>query len=278
MTWHAGRFRLVCHYCMAEARRPELCPTCKASPPVALGAGTERIEDWVRTRFPEIVVVRMDSDTMLRRESYERVLGAFRRREIDILVGTQMIAKGLDFPDVTLVGVISADTGLFQPDFRAAERCYQILAQVAGRAGRGDREGLVVFQTLCPESEPIQRAARLEFAKFAEVELAARRELGYPPFGRLIRIIAESTDASLGRRRICEVADLLRRAPQSGYTTLGPAPAPLTRVRGRARFHVLVKCPSEQAFLAARTRLESVEARSDRRQRLLVDVDPFSML
>lgn len=279
MTWHSGRGRLVCHHCLEERRRPELCPTCSASPPVSLGSGTERVEDWVRRRFPSIVVARMDSDTMIRRESYQNVLGAVRRGDIDVLVGTQMIAKGLDFPNVTLVGVVSADTGLFMPDFRAAERCFQILAQVSGRAGRGEREGLVAIQTLCPEAEPIARAAALDYEGFVEAEFAARRELGYPPYARLIRIIAESADAKLAGDRLGSVArELRRRGEVAGFQVLGPAPAPLARVRGRFRRHLLLKCPSEAALDEARRALSGLESESGRRLRFLVDVDPAGML
>jgi len=276
MVWHARRGRLTCHYCMAELRRPELCPSCEASVPVALGSGTERIEEWVRRRFPELVVARMDSDTMAKRDSYEKVLTAMRRGDIDVLVGTQMIAKGLDFPSVTLVGVVSAETGLFHPDFRAGERCFQMLAQVSGRAGRGEREGLVVVQTLCPDAEPIRRAMANDYEGFVRHEFALRDALGYPPAARLLRVIVESPDRNAAELRITELARELRDVVRAD-NLLGPAPAPLHRLRDRFRFHLILKFRSQRDFGRVRKRLVELES-TRARCRTLVDVDPYSML
>lgn len=284
MTWHSGRGRLICHYCMDEMRRPELCPSCHASTPVHIGSGTEKVEDQVRRRFPDAVVARMDSDTMTKRDSYEKVLGAFRKRDIDILIGTQMIAKGLDFPEVTLVGVISADIGLFLPDFRAGERCFQLLSQVAGRAGRGDREGLVLFQTLCPEADPVQRAVEGDYRGFVETELEARRKLGYPPFSRLVRIIVESPDRALAWRKITALAKPFRAAKKPGgdlpedLAVLGPAPAPLARIRGRYRFHLVLKVFTPESFARLRPLFLDAADESGRNPKVLVDVDSVSML
>jgi primosomal protein N' (replication factor Y) len=244
---------------------------------VALGSGTERVEDWVRRRFPEAVVARMDSDTMLKRESYEKVLSAVRCGDVDILVGTQMIAKGLDFPNVTLVGVVSADTGLFQPDFRAAERTFQTLSQVAGRAGRGKLKGLVVFQTLCAQSDPVMRAAQLDYEGFITSELDARRTLSYPPFGRLVRIVVEARQLAAAAKRAREIADNLRSAAAE-FSVLGPAAAPLSRVRSRFRVHVLVKAHTVPGFAAVRRLLDGLEGTGDRTLRVLVDVDPVSLM
>ncbi len=284
MTWHSGRGRLICHYCMEEMRRPELCPSCHVSPPVHIGSGTEKVEDQVKRRFPDAVVARMDSDTMTKRDSYEKVLGAFRKRDIDILIGTQMIAKGLDFPEVTLVGVISADIGLFLPDFRASERCFQLLSQVAGRAGRGEREGLVLFQTLCPEAEPVMRAVAGDYEGFVTSELEARRKLRYPPYARLIRIIVESPDSELAWRKITELAKPFRAAcrSQEGGTAdlavLGPAPAPLARIRGRYRFHLVLKVFSQESFALLRPLFLDAADESGRNPKVLIDVDSVSML
>lgn len=277
MTWHAARGRLVCHYCLEEKRRPELCPGCKSSTPVALGSGTERVEDVVRRRWPELVVARMDSDTMTRKASYEEVLSAFRRRDIDVLIGTQMIAKGLDFPDVTLVGVVSADTGIFQPDFRASERGFSVLSQVAGRAGRGRREGLVVVQTLCPEAVPIARACAFDTEGFLEAELVERARLGYPPHSRLVRILVEGPDPEAAQARASSLKESLHAA-SSAFELLGPALAPLSRVRGRWRWQILVKCRDHEALHQARAALLAIEARGDKKIKILVDVDPYSML
>lgn len=277
MTWHSQRGRLVCHYCLEERRRPESCPSCGSAAPIALGSGTERVEDVVRKRWPELVVARMDSDTMTRKGSYEDVLSAFRRRDIDVLIGTQMIAKGLDFPDVTLVGVISADTGLFQPDFRAAERSFSVLSQVAGRAGRGRREGLVVIQTLCPEVEAVTRACSFDTRGFLDSELTMRERMSYPPFTRLVRVMVEGEDNEFSEQRARTLAESLR-ARANVFSVLGPALAPLARVRGRWRWQILLKCVSDDALQSARDALIALEARSDARARVLVDVDPYSML
>jgi primosomal protein N' (replication factor Y) len=279
LTLHLSRGRLVCHYCKAEMRRPEICPHCRMTPLTELGFGTEKVEGEVKRRFPSAVVVRMDTDTMKKREDYERVLGAFREKKIDVLVGTQMIAKGLDFPGVTVVGVVSADTGLFQPDFRAAERTFQLLSQVAGRAGRGHREGTVVIQTLCPENDAIRFAARGDFEGFLTKELASRRQAGYPPFTRLIRIILEGADLARVTERATKIRDELSGpAGSAGFTVLGPAPAPIAKIKGRHRWHLLVKCPDPKSFESAREALRDAEATGDARLRVLLDVDPASML
>jgi primosomal protein N' (replication factor Y) len=279
LTWHAYRGRLVCHYCMHDAPRAEMCSTCQSPKLRPLGSGTERVEDIVKQLFPGAVVARMDSDTMVTRESYELVLNSFRKGDIDILIGTQMIAKGLDFPELTLVGVISADTGLFQADFRAAERSFQILAQVAGRAGRGRKAGTVVLQTLCPEAPAVQRAAKLDYHGFVEQELEHRRSLLYPPFRRLLRIICESEKPEQARKVISEIARRLREiCAGSSSQVLGPAPAPLARIRGRHRVHAMVKCAEDETWERLLDFGATQEAASQRGVRVLLDPDPMSLL
>ena len=279
MTWHAAKGCLLCHFCMHERRRPELCPSCEAARLSPLGHGTEKVEGWVARAFPDAVVARMDSDSMVRRDSYEKVLGAFRKHDIDVLIGTQMIAKGLDFPNVTLVGVISADTGLFMPDFRASERCFQLLAQVSGRAGRGEKEGIVVIQTLCPEATPIQAAAKLDYEGFAAQESEARKKLGYPPFSRLLRLILESENLLLAKKRAKVLGERLRQqSGRSGFRVLGPAPAPLSKLRGRYRFHIVVKCPDVPSFEAARSLCRELSDETSRKLRVILDVDPAALL
>ena len=279
LTWHQGISRLVCHSCCEERTRPRACPYCSAPNLRYLGAGSERIEDEIKLVAPTARVLRMDSDTMRRREDYEAALSAFGRLEIDILVGTQMIAKGLDFPRVTLVGVIDADSGLHLPDFRASERTFQLIAQVAGRAGRGAAPGRIVVQTLSPEHPAIARAARHDFAGFASAEEELRQELGYPPHGRLVRILLE--DEELERVEKCAarlVDSLAEELSAAGVIALGPAPAPIAMARGRHRQHVLLKtgreCPALGALLA-RLRLF---AAAESRPKLAIDVDPVSML
>ena len=189
-TYHKTRHILICHTCDAERACPQACPRCGAPKLYYGGIGTERLEREIQLAFPDFAARRMDSDTMRGSGSHERVLKAFQSGDVRILLGTQMIAKGLDFPNVTLVGVVSADTALHLPDFRAAERTFQLVAQVAGRTGRGDKPGRVIVQTFSPEHPAIRLAALHDFVGFAEYELPIRKDFGVPPFGRLVRVIA----------------------------------------------------------------------------------------
>ena len=276
MTWHSRRGRLVCHWCCNELRRPEVCVTCQHQGMHELGVGTERLEAVVKELFPDAITARMDADTMAERGAHERVLAAFRKRHIDVLIGTQMIAKGLDFPDVTLVGVVSADTGLFVPDYRAAERTFQLLSQVAGRAGRADKPGTVVFQTYCPDNYAVEAAAKLDFDSFVQQELRFRKETGYPPFSRLIRVLAEAateSEAQTVLQQACEPAKELE-----GVDVLGPALAVIGKVKDRWRWHMLAKCYTTDAFARAMQALGTVEDRATRTCRVTLDVDPGSLM
>ena len=276
MTWHVRRGRLVCHYCRAEQRRPDACGVCQYDQFHDLGAGTERVEKAIRKLFPDATVARMDADTMTERGAYERVLSDFRRRQIDVLIGTQMIAKGLDFPDVTLVGVISADTGLFMPDYRAAERSFQLLYQVAGRAGRAEKPGIVVFQTLCPENYAVQAAAQCDYESFVRQELVYRKSVGYPPYSRLIRVLVEGRKEPQVQTVVRKIAGKL--AGIDDLDVLGPAPAVITRIKDRFRMHCLAKCRSTAAFQEGMQRLTKVESRGSTTLRVVLDVDPGSLL
>ena len=279
LTYHRRIHRMVCHGCCEEHRAPEACPTCSRPGLKFLGAGSERVEAALGKLFPEARVGRMDSDTMRRREDYESTLAAFGARELDVLVGTQMIAKGLDFPRVTLVGVLSADMALHLPDFRAAERTYQLIAQVAGRAGRGELPGRIVVQTVAPENKAIRCAAADDFEGFARVEDAERAELGYPPHGRLLRVLLEDESETQVTRVGQELADeLTDRFLDQGVLALGPAPCPIAMQRGRHRHHILVKAPLDGAGMsAARDHLvERVAALS--RPHVALDVEPVSLL
>ncbi|MCA8941207.1 MAG: primosomal protein N' [Planctomycetes bacterium] len=276
MAWHVRRARLICHYCCHERRRPELCDYCEHPKLHELGAGTERVEAAVQSLFPDAIVARMDADTMNERGAHERVLASFRKRHIDVLIGTQMIAKGLDFPDVTLVGVVSADTGLFLPDFRAAERTFQLLYQVAGRAGRGAKPGTVVFQTLSPENYAIKAAAAIDYEAFVQRELEYRHATAYPPWSRLIRVLLDARkegEAQSGARRVCD-----RLGRLDGVDVLGPAPAVLSRVKDRFRYHVVAKCRTPESFRAAMEKLRTIDDLATRSLRVMLDVDPQSLL
>jgi primosomal protein N' (replication factor Y) len=219
----------------------------------------------------------MDSDTMMRREDYEDTLSAFGRGELDVLVGTQMIAKGLDFPRVTLVGIVSADASLHQPDFRAAERTYQLVSQVAGRAGRADLPGHIVVQTASTEEPSIRHAAKHDFDAFALEEDKSRAELGYPPYRRLLRVVWEDEDEARVRESAARAAAVLREELAShDVQVLGPAPAPMALLRGRHRWHVLMKAPTTgQGLSRARAVLASLHTQ---RPRMAIDVDPASMM
>jgi len=280
LTFHRRIRRAVCHACCAETAPPDRCPACTAPGLRYLGAGSERIEAELARVLPGARVRRMDSDTMLRREDYESALESFGRGEIDVLVGTQMIAKGLDFPRVTVVGIVSADSSLHLPDFRAAERTFQLLSQVAGRAGRGDLAGEIVVQTTAPAHPAIVQAARHDYEGFAAAESRLRGELGYPPHGRLLRVVVEDRDET----KVVEVsracAEIAKQgAGEPALVVLGPAEAPIAMLRGRHRHHVLVKAPrgAVESFERAREALRRY-AEDTARPRVTVDVDPASML
>jgi primosomal protein N' (replication factor Y) len=279
LTYHRRIERLVCHSCCEERALPPACPTCTRPGLRFLGMGSERVETELARLFPDARVRRMDSDTMRRRGDYEEVLGAFERHEVDVLVGTQMIAKGLDFPRVTLVGIVSADPALHLPDFRAAERTFQLIAQVAGRAGRSELPGRIVVQTMAPEHPAIRHGATADHETFVREEAALRAELGYPPSGRLLRVVFEDTDEK--RMETCaeELAEALRAEPAAARTRiLGPAPAPFALLRGRHRRHVLVKAALDDPDFERVVDWLADRAAKESRTTVKIDVDPMSLL
>ena len=279
LTFHRGIGRAVCHTCCEEMAPPKVCPSCTAPALRYLGLGSERVEDELKLLHPDARVRRMDSDTMLRREDYDEVLDAFGRGELDVLVGTQMIAKGLDFPRVTLVGIISADSSLHLPDFRAAERTFQLLVQVAGRAGRGDLAGRILIQTQTPEHPAIVRAARHDYEGFAAEEDRLRQELGYPPYGRLVRVVFDDEDGERVRKVAQACADrLYELAPTEGFAVLGPAECPIAMLRGRHRTHLLLKAPARGSSLDRARECLIAFAEEHARPRITLDVDPASLL
>jgi len=256
LTYHrsGGRETLRCHYCDYETPASDTCPGC-ASPTVRFeGVGTQRVEEALLEQFPGIRVIRMDVDTTGWKGAHDELVESFRRREADVLLGTQMVAKGLDFPAVTLVGVISADTGLHLPDFRATERSFQLLTQVAGRSGRGDELGEVVIQTYVPSAMVLQAAAAQDYDSFAKAELDDRRSAGFPPFRRLLllrwRGLDENTVSQAALRGVHQLAS---RTVESLFI-LGPAPAPLARLRGQYRWQALVQAASVREMKQATRR------------------------
>jgi primosomal protein N' (replication factor Y) len=284
LTYHKQRDVMLCHYCGYEQEPLQRCPQCGQAAVRYQGLGTEKLEVEIADRFPNHVVRRMDSDSMRRAGSHAQVLAAFRGGLIHILLGTQMIAKGLDFPNVTLVGVVNADVGLHVPDFRAAERTFQLLSQVAGRTGRGPRGGKVLVQTFTPEHPAISLAATHDYAAFVAGELPHRRGHNYPPYQRMARVIVRSRDeddASLFAERMAEA---FNRTMQTLAATdpvevriLGPAEAPVFRLKGYYRFHFQLQSPSPGTLhQVLRGVLPSL--RPPAGVEFTLDVDPFQML
>jgi primosomal protein N' (replication factor Y) (superfamily II helicase) len=249
LTYHKDVNRLICHYCNYQIGVPQLCPACNGQFIYYIGEGTEQLEVLVKNMFPDANVARLDRDTTRRRGSYERLLGEFSTGIIDILIGTQMVAKGHDFPNVTLVGVISVDAGLGMPDFRAAERTFQLLTQVAGRAGRGSSPGRVLIQSYHPEHYSLQHAKTQNYQAFYQYEINFRRAMYYPPFSVLINIIVRHKMLGQAQLLATELTKQLRSAAQEEKTIriLGPASAPLARLKGEHRLQILVKARSRFA-------------------------------
>ncbi len=279
MTLHLHEEILRCHYCDDRRPIPAACPTC-ASPALHFGGtGTERLEDRLRTEFSGARVARLDRDTARGRGVVERLLTQFERGEIDILVGTQMIAKGHDFANVTLVGVLAADASLALPDFRSAERTFQLLSQVAGRSGRGARAGEVIIQAYDADHHAIRSACDHDYAAFAAKELAYRRTLRYPPCAALSLVLVRDRRLERARDGARLVAEVLRGLGTPGLEVLGPAPAPLERLRGEYRIQVLVKTAHRKGMQESLAEmLAALDRRKARVENLVVDVDPMSTL
>jgi primosomal protein N' (replication factor Y) len=283
---HLNKNLLACHYCGFHIPPHNTCPSCGRQGMRAYGFGTERVEQELKALYPERCVARMDRDSTRRKGHAFKILKKFSRHEIDILVGTQMITKGYDFPHVTLVGVIAADLSLGFPDFRAGERTFQLLSQVAGRAGRGEQRGTVIVQTFNPEHYAITAAERHDFEAFFQKEKALREQLGYPPFSYLVCLrlqgnnskVATAMAARMGR----EISGILKKWPKRGkeIQVLGPAEAPLSKLKGKYRWQILIKCG--RAVLLHYL-LEEVQRVSKKILRssgvsMIVDVDPYQML
>ena len=280
MTYHKKLNATLCHYCHAETTPPESCPDCMAGNINYRGFGTEKIEDEIALRFPHYKILRMDSDSMRVRNAHEKALTAFERGEMQILIGTQMIAKGLDFPNVTLVGVISADTILNLPDFRASERTFQLILQVAGRAGRGPKGGRVVVQSFNPRHYSISYAAAYDYEGFARKELEYRKQLNYPPFGKLARIVFRCLKEDKAKEKSCMVGDKLKEVAKingNNLEVLGPSPAPLTKINNMFRWHLLLKAQDHSSIHDAIQGIADM-LRPSKSVQTMVDVDPYMML
>ena len=300
LTFHHGENVLRCHYCDLKQMVPKTCPECRSREIRHSGVGTEKVVAEISRRFPEARVLRLDRDTVRNHQNLKKALASFSRGDYDILVGTQMVAKGHDFPGVNLVGILLADTGLHFPDFRAAERTWQLLTQVAGRAGRGEQQGLAIIQTFSAEHNAVRCAASGDHEEFCRLELENRKALGYPPFGRLVKILLSGKNEDAVEEEAGRIGEILRQASsparrqdESGSLSelkktgagalasrpriLGPAPAPLNKLQGKFRIQILIKSPTS----AVNHRLlERVETRLKPRRGvdLFIDVDPQSML
>lgn len=280
LSYHERAARLACHHCGHEEAVPGRCPRCGSPYLRKLGAGTEKVEQELSVLLSGAAdIVRMDADTTRGKGAHERLLERFAATSPAVLLGTQMIAKGLDYPDVTLVGVLNADTSLKLPDYRAGERTWQLIEQVAGRCGRGEREGRVIVQTYWPAHPAIRAAAAHDRALFLDGELESRRELGYPPFTRLANVLVSGPDEQEVSRTASRLFLSLSSAAQSAgvdWELLGPAPCLLSRLKGRYRWHILVKAAPGADFSQV---MGGVLSQKKRRGevRVTVDVDPASL-
>lgn len=278
LTYHKSRQRLECHYCGYSIRPPKKCPKCNGEYMYFVGDGAERIEEYLREKFPAARIARLDRDTVRTKREYQQVLGAFADGELDILVGTQMVAKGHDFQRVTLVGVVAADLALGRPDFRAAERTFQLLTQVAGRAGRGELAGEVLVETYYPEHYAIQLAVKQDYVSFYEKEAHFRRMLHYPPFTALASVLVRDRKIENAIRWSKALAGYFAPFENRGVKILGPAAAPLARLRKDYRFQFVLKSPKRSALsLALSGALDFCDAKKIPDTAVIVDVDPTSL-
>ncbi|MGA2631930.1 MAG: primosomal protein N', partial [Terriglobia bacterium] len=280
LTYHRREHRLICHYCGYTREIPSRCPACQSEYLHYVGEGTEKLEDKLAELFPGARVERLDRDVARRHSHFSRVLADFRREKIDLLVGTQMIAKGHDFPGVTLVGVVSADQGLSLPDFRAAERTFQLLTQVAGRAGRRDAPGRVLVQTFYPEHYAIQLAAEQNYTAFYSKEMRFRRMMHYPPSGALANVIAQGKQLEAAAGIARQMGAFLSRIEEAyGLRVLGPNSAPLAKIEGRFRIQFLIKAKSRARLNEALRRLaDDCDRRGVPAQAVMIDMDPVSIM
>lgn len=277
----APRGILLCHHCDIRQNVPDTCPKCGSRYIKYFGSGTEKLEQELRTLVPEARVVRMDRDTTGGKFAHQDILRAFRAGKYDILLGTQMVAKGHDIPNVTAVGIISADASLNMPDFRAAERCFMLITQTAGRAGRhvdGARRGKVLVQTYNTEHYAVQCGIRQDYAGFYAEEIKLRRALGYPPFTRLVKLLFQAEDEAAARDRAAAFVAASRQQLAGGsggpaFEVIGPAPALVAKLRGIYRFVVLIKA-AELAPVQAFLRQQQMHLRTD----VAIDIDPITMM
>jgi primosomal protein N' (replication factor Y) len=278
LTYHKRDRRLLCHYCGYAEKVPGACPKCQSDKIYFLGLGSERVEEELHRAFPAARIARLDRDTVTGKRQYEQILQQFREGNYDILVGTQMIAKGHDIPNVTLVGVVSADIGLGMPDFRAAERTFQLLTQVAGRAGRGSIPGIVLVQTINPDHYAVRLAAAQDYQAFYEKELNFRRMMMYPPFSAMANVLVRSEKKEMAMRMSSDLGFLLNPPPEK-LRIMGPAEAPVPRLKNEYRYQFLIKAASRKALneLLRKIRDYALEHKWGATA-LVIDVDPLTLM
>ena len=278
LTFHKRDRRLLCHYCGYAEKVPGVCPKCSSEHIYFLGMGSERVEEELHHAFPTARIARLDRDTVTGKRQYETILNDFREGNYDMLVGTQMIAKGHDIPNVTLVGVVSADVGLGMPDFRAAERTFQLLTQVAGRAGRGNVPGTVLVQTINPDHYAVRLAGAQDYQAFYEKELNFRRMMHYPPFSAMANVLVRSEKKEMAMRMSSELGLLLTPPPEK-LRVMGPAEAPVPRLKNEYRYQFLIKAASRKSLneLLQRVRSFAIDHKWSATA-LVIDVDPLTLM
>lgn len=276
LTYHFRDGIAKCHYCGYQVKAPDICPNCKSTKIRYFGAGTQKVEREIKRLFPKVTTLRVDSDSLSKKGSLEEIMAKFRREQAQILVGTQTVAKGLDFPKVALVGVISADTSINMPDFRAGERTFQLITQVSGRAGRGDFPGKVYVQTYCPESFAINTACDADFQSFYEEELEERYLLKYPPFRRLLNIVFTGSCEEQILSESTKIRKILQSQLDGRIEIFGPAPAPRARVKDNFRYNILVKSKDPNELIKIQDFLKNVKV--DKNLKILWDMDPQDLL
>jgi primosomal protein N' (replication factor Y) len=273
LAYHRAESLLRCHHCDRKMNVPNICPVCEGERMKPFGMGAERVHEEVQQLLPQAAIARLDRDIARKKGALEEILTRFRGGQTDVLVGTQMVAKGLDFPNVTLVGVIAADISLNIPDFRASERTFQLLSQVAGRAGRGDHHGRVVIQTFNPLHPAVLAAKDHDYEEFFEYEIEQRKLAAYPPFWRLVNILCTGKDRESVMRLSAAAAQKLRVEVTNG-DVLGPAFCPIERIKGSWRRHIMIKLPLEADVEPIRG---AVEGLKEKDARLAIDVDPYTL-
>jgi primosomal protein N' (replication factor Y) len=280
LVYHATDNTMRCHHCGHRQRFEQRCPQCGGTMVALKGAGTERVEAEVRRLFPQVQVLRLDRDAVVSRGEHSRILNAFRNGEAQVLVGTQMVTKGLDFPKVTVVGVLNADQALLFPHYRAAEECFQLLTQVAGRAGRGDKPGVVFIQTRFPDHYAIQLAIAQDYHRFFVTELQQRRHPPYPPYAHLIEVQTSDPDLNVAKARIKAAEVAFKRAIAMlnavGVEILGPSECLIPRLQGRWRYHLLLRSRNRKLLHQVVDKALSL-LDPETRSTLTIDVDPLQL-